>query len=368
MEFSVLRAALADQRDQWTSIWESLPAERRDVYFLPGYALASEADGRGEALCGVARENGAVWLHPFLKCPITPLDGPSEEPGLYDIQTAYGYGGPVVNEAGENADFLGNVWRRFSDWCADAGVVGEFCRFHPLLENHRWAANEMTVRGERKTVVMNLKTYPDAVWKDSHFSTHRNMIRRAEREGYTYHSKSGVSVEDIASFAPMYARSLDRLQARDETRFGNAYFKTLAGKMADKAWIGTVRMSERADAAVLVLQGTQSAHIHLIGYGGDGSSHGMSNCLYHGTALEAARRGLQSLHLGGGNTNDDKDSLYQFKSKLSPERRLFHVGTWCHNPDRYEQLGTKWEERNGPRPGGYFLFYRTEDSTEKPNP
>ena len=359
MEFSILRAALADQREQWRQLWGKLPSERRDVYFLPEYSLANADDGRGEALCATAYEDGAVWMYPFLKCPITPLDQAAGEDGLCDIQTAYGYGGPVVNEPGEGEAFLREAWRRLSDWCTDAGVVGEFCRFHPLLDNHRWAATGMTVREECKTVVIDLEKYPQAFWDDSFYRPHRKMIRRAEREGFLYAGLSKVTVEDLSWFFPMYTTTQEILETREETRFNKAYFETLFKEMADKLWIGVVQKSEKTVAAILVIEGDAFAHTHLMVYGGEGSAHGMSNCLYHGIALDAAERGFKALHLGGGNGNDETDSLFIFKSKLSLEHRMFRIGTRCYNSPRYEELGARWEERNGPRPDGYFLFYRT---------
>ena len=37
---------------------------------------------------------------------------------------------------------------------------------------------------------------------------------------------------------------------------------------------------------------------------------------------------------------------------------MFSIGTRCHDRALYDELGARWEERNGPRPENYFLFYR----------
>ena len=358
MTFSLLRAALSDDRKRWRQAWERLPDTRRDVYFGPEYHLASEAEGRGEAFCAVASRGDALWMYPFLKCPIDALDHAAKGQDLSDVQSAYGYGGPVVNRAGEDTGFLGDAWRRFADWCQEAGVVAEFCRFHPLLDNRRWTAAETRLRDDRETVVIDLETYPAGVWDDPFFRRHRNMVRRAERDGYTFHVLSPVTPEHLSWFAPMYAETQDAMEAGAETRFGAAYFETLVDGLGDKAWIGIVNKGAQTEAAVLVIEGARFAHCHLMGYGGDGPRSGLSNCLFHGTALESARRGLRLLHIGGGKTGDDDDPLFRFKAGLSPERRMFCIGTRCHNRERYDELGTRWEERNGPRPEDYFLFYR----------
>ncbi|MFQ5763871.1 MAG: GNAT family N-acetyltransferase [Rhodospirillales bacterium] len=297
-------------------------------------------------------------MYPFLKCPIDDSDHAREGHGLSDVQSAYGYGGPVVNGAGEDTGFLGDAWRRFAGWCAEAGVVAEFCRFHPLLDNHRWAAAETRLRDDRETVVIDLETYPAAVWDDPFFRRHRNMVRKSEREGYTFQVLSTVTPEHVSWFAPMYAETQDAMEAGAETRFGAAYFETLVDGLGGKAWIGVVDKGAQTEAAVLVIEGARFAHCHLMGYGGGGPRSGLSNCLFHGTALESARRGLRLLHVGGGKTGDGEDPLFRFKTGLSPERRMFRIGTRCHDRALYDELGALWERRNGPRPEDYFLFYR----------
>jgi hypothetical protein len=356
MNFKILKAGNIDDREIWKQGWAHLPPERRDVYYLPEYLLAYEVEGRGEACCALVERGDAVWIYPFLKCKIALAEELSGENILYDIQSPYGYGGPVVNEAGEDKTFLFAVWQVFSDWCVSAGIVGEFCRFHPLLDNNLWAPQDMQVLEDRKTVVIDLNHYPDAIWKDSFFRNHRHMVRKADREGYVFQRQD--TANEMEWFAEKYAYTQDLLNADSETRFREAYFKTLTSGLRDKAWLGIVKKENRILTAVLVLEGQLHAHSHLMVYLDEGPAKGMTNSLYHGVALEAAKSGLRSLHMGGGKTSSTEDALFRFKSSLSPARCIFYIGKRCHNMDAYQRLGAKWEELHGPRPSGYFLFYR----------
>ena len=356
MEFSILRACLNNDRKKWKSAWNCLPPERRDVYFLPEFLLANEAEGKGDGYCALAVDSDAIWLYPFLKCAIHPIGEKTKEVELYDLQSAYGYGGPAVNKEGEDKMFLREAWRCFSDWCKKERIVGEFCRFHPLVNNHHWVSTEMCVIEDRKTVLINLNTYPNKLWNDSYFRVQRHMIRRAEREGYEYHTLP--TLKQMSWFAPMYDQTQDLLQAGAETRFGEAYFEALVRGLGNQAWLGIVTKGADTVAAVLVLEGAQFAHSHLMAYGSRRASAGMANCLYHGVALEAAARGLSGLHMGGGKTKDDNDPLFRFKKSLGEERRTFYIGTRCHNSEIYELLGSQWEKEYGTRPEGHFLFYR----------
>jgi hypothetical protein len=349
MELSVYRAADPDERARWLAAWSELPPGRRDAYFLPGYAHA--AHRRGEALCAVARSGERLWLCAFLRAEI-----PGGE-GLCDVETPYGYGGPVVNDPGEDPTFLAGCWSAWSAWCRSAGVVAEFTRFHPLLENHRWADPGTRVLPNRTTVPLELDRYPVAVFEDAYFRRHRNMIRKAERDGCRFETKSAAG--EMAWFAELYARTQDRLGASEETRFGREYFEELASGLGERAWLGLVHTaSGELGAAVLVIQGETLAHCHLMGDRRVAGSGGVTNLVYHGIALEAARRGLRTLHMGGGRTADEDDSLFRFKVGLSPERATFRIGTRCHDPEAYERLARAWEARHGARPVGYFLFYR----------
>jgi len=355
MSFTLLRASIIEEYNTWTEAWNHLPADRRDVYFLPGYLLANEKVGRGEACCILVEVGEAMLLYPFLKCRINITGDIEQENQFYDIQSAYGYGGPVVNEEGSNKNFLAHVWQLFSDWCTSSNVIAEFCRFHPLVQNSLWAPKEMRIIEDRKTVAMDLNTYPEAIWNESYFRVQRNMVRRAEREGYSFEKKSAL--EEMSWFFPMYIGLQERLKAEKKTLFGREYFETLAEKLGEKLWLGVVTQEYEVIAAVLVLEGAQFAHSHLMGYGAKKANSGMTNYLYHEVALNASQRGLSVLHMGGGKTSDEKDPLFRFKESLGQERHVFNIGMRCHDSKMYEVLGKRWEEKNGLRPTGYFLFY-----------
>ena len=66
MSFTLLRASIIEEYNTWTEAWNHLPADRRDVYFLPGYLLANEKVGRGEACCILVEVGEAMLLYPFL--------------------------------------------------------------------------------------------------------------------------------------------------------------------------------------------------------------------------------------------------------------------------------------------------------------
>jgi hypothetical protein len=356
MNFAVLGASLDSDREKWRSFWDRLPQERRDVYFLPEYLLASERDGRGEAACAVAWSEEALWLYPFLIAPI-PGAFTSDGHPLCDLMSPYGYGGPVVSRSGEDTSFLRAAGTALSEWAAAQRIVAEFVRFHPLLENSRWAAAGTRVLVDRPTVPIDLAAYPEAWLHDPYYRVHRGMVRRAEREGFVFEVVSRP-LPAMGWFTTLYSDTQDALLASEETRFSRNYFESLVSDLGERAWLGIVTKDGLVAAAVFVLEGDANAHCHLMGYRRLTKTAGMTNLVYHGIALEAGRRGRSLLHMGGGRTAAEDDSLLKFKRSLSPASTLFTIGKRCHDEPTYDRLARDWEDRHGPRPPGYFLFYR----------
>jgi serine/alanine adding enzyme len=356
VNFTCLRASIEAEKEHWRRLWDVLPVHRRDAYFRPEYLLASEKAGLGRAMCAAAWKENAVWLYPFLLCT-TPPDLAVDLQPSFDVIGAYGYGGPVVNAAGEDNEFLSSVWSEFRLWARANHVVGEFVRFHPLLENSRWAPSEIRVIPDRQTVPIDLNLYPGDWANSSYYRVHRNMVRKSEREGFVFKICTEPAKE-LNWFVPLYDDTQGFLNAGVETRFSQAYFETLIIGLGDNAWLGIVQKTDAIAAAVLVLDGETTSHCHLMGYRRLPKTAGLTNLIYHGIAFEAARRGKSILHMGGGRTGDEKDSLFKFKKSLSPKRALFEIGMQCHDTKTYALLGQKWEQAYGPRPKNYFLFYR----------
>ena len=359
MKFSLLRAAVSQDRKQWIDAIEQLPIERQDIYFSPEYLLAYANSADIEACCAVYKNGGAILVYPFLKTAIQTIEEP-ETTNLQDIQSPYGYSGPVVNNLGEDPEFLREVWSLFSDWCSTERIVCEFIRFHPLLDNVRWASELTKTFEDRITIPIILEEYPKAVQGSPYFRKHRQMLNKAARTGYTFHTLPAQG--ELSWFVPLYLETQEFLKAGNDTRFRIDYFRSLTESFGPRAWLGIVKQSNKVMAAVLVLEGATYIHSHLMGYKRDVKTAGLTNLLYYGIAVEGALRGKTILHMGGGLTGDESDPLFRFKTSLSPEKSIFWMGTRCHDQPKYDELGRLWELKYGPRPGNYFQFYRLNNS------
>lgn len=344
INFRVLHLDNGEDEVEWKRIWALLPLEKQDVFFLPGYFQAYKNENRGEPFCAVAIENDSIWLYPFLKCRILIFDdGLGRE--CYDIRTPYGYGGPNASFPEDNIEFIKKVQDIFSQWCYEQNIVTEFCRFHPFINNSKLADSKMQVIRNRTTVAFDLKNYPTDVWVGTNYHNHRGMIRKANREGFTFHIENFQ--ERLTWFVEKYNETQRLLNAEEETFFSESYFQALISRLEDRVWLGVVRKNGQPVTAVVVLEGNFDAYLHLMAYFNEGPANGMVNFLYHEVALETAKRGLHRLQVGGGKTSNEDDSLFLFKARLSSLRHDFFIGKRVHNDQIYTELIVIYKSING---------------------
>jgi GNAT acetyltransferase-like protein len=323
-----------------------------DVYSSSRYHEACEANGDGTACAFIAQDGDAALFHPFLVRPIAPVAGVDVDEGLVDLESAYGYSGPLAS--GASAEFLGPAWAEFDTWCAAQRVVAEFIRFDPLQGNERFAPPDTEVARVRDSLVLDVSRPPAAIW-DGYSSRQRNMVRRAERAGLT--CRRVAFDEGIDAFVQLYDQTMRRVGAAPSYFFSRAYYDGLA-RLADRLWLFVVEVEGRVVAAALFLAGASTVHYHLSASDPHGRD-GATNLLLHTAAISAREAGFSTVHLGGGRTGDGEDSLFRFKRALTSAHVPVHVGRRIHDRSAYGELCDRWLAAAGEavRPN-YFLLYR----------
>lgn len=334
-----------DEAERWDRIVQAIPGW--DVYWLSGYARVWEANGDGQPVLAVLERGGARAAAVYL---VRPIPG---EPGLWDIATPYGYGGPLFTPgaAGLACELLDQVGR-----CAAAhGGVSEFIRFHPLAANHAGLnAPGLSVAQVSETVYLDLQRQP-------HFAHDfrpevRNRIRRAARAGVAVRLTPGP--EDVDVFLPLYTETMTRVGARPYYFFPAETFRLLCTGLSRHLLLAEAVHAGRTIAAALFLYNDRFLHYHLGGSATDALHLAPNNLLFAEAAEWGRRRGIRFLHLGGGVRPGD--SLMRFKSGFSPLRAPFFVGRRILDPDRYAALAAARAEQVRPaRPApDFFPAYR----------
>lgn len=285
-----------------------------DVYYRPDYAEISALLEGGEA---VSIENdGAVF----------PVVLRETREGVRDATNPYGYGGALAPDENSGRRFYVHYQR----WCEERGIVSSFVRFHPLLENHRYAEPLFSLEPVAGSVAWRLEG-------DLHagmHAHHRRAVRKAERSGLEISIR--VAPGDLDAFVSLYEVTMRRQGASGFHFFPEAYWRALAGR----EWLvlAEARASEETVAAILCLATPPWLHYHLGASAEAARSTGASHLLMYAAARWGQERGYELFHLGAG-VGGSGGPLLEWKRRFYPaELREQWIGKAVHDEKRYLAL------------------------------
>ncbi len=347
---------------RWRSLHALLPAP--DICFSPEYAQAIQdsADNATEAVCLAAlTEPSGFVIKPFVLrradgLPFMKLRGDSGP--LFDISNVYPFGGPLATPDTDPA-LLARFERAFAQWCAEIGVVAEFTVFHPLLENDRLEP-AAPIRTRKEVVWMDLTQDAEAI---------RREMAEDRRWGLSVARRAGVAIDTrspderaIAEFVPIYAETMDRVNATDRWRFPVGYYRSLAARLGgDGMTFFAATLDGVTVSLSLVLHDRETAYYHLTGWRRDTAHTHANDMLIYEMALWAKARGCKRLFLGGGVSADD--GVFRFKAGFSKRRAPLKTSERIYDEPRYRQLcelRDEWDREGGrpSPPSDFFPAYR----------
>lgn len=317
----------------WNKYLSKIPHEKQDVYYTAEYHKAYELNMEGKPQLFVYEHEGNIGIYPFLLNPVPDSDFDQ----YYDIQSVYGYSGPLTST--DDSEFCLRFENAFLDYGKEAKIIAEFVRFHPLLKNQCLFNHNIDVIPERETVVLDIREDLELLQKNQFSSNGRRDIRVAERKGLTV----AVSKES-ADFAEIYSKTMDRLEAREQLRFGRDYFSVITD-MPSSMFFDVLKDNQVIASAIIFIY-NDFCHYHLSGSDKVFSSYCPTNLMLWEAIKYAKQNDCKFFHFGGGRTSNPDDSLLRFKSNYSKERAMFYIGKRVHNADVYGALIKKWETRS----------------------
>lgn len=301
MGFSVLHP-IADT-DAWNAALACLPPDRIDIHFTPEYAAAQALLGVEPRLALYRFDKNYVVLQPF-GLRIVNIGGVH----AVDIANLYGYGGPVTNHGPVLYQWFDQAFRA---WCAERGVVSEFCALHPLLIGHqasllRGVIGPLQIR--KQVVVVDLTGDPKAGYKDRRLAG----IKAAERAGVVV----SVETNPFLGFIRLYRQTMARHHAAPRWHVGDEYLAALCriGQIFYASIDGEV------ESAALVLSLGTRAYYHFAGNAMARPKACANDMLLHTIAMWAKNRGMTTFHLGGGPTSAADDPVLHYKAGFGDGR------------------------------------------------
>ena len=324
--------------EAWSEVLRQFPDLTSDVYFWPEYIATHRFEPDAKATMFTYQHSGNIWVYPFLLQPIPSIGEHTLDGSWFDIQTPYGYGGPLSSS--NDSKFLSHAHKAFTDWCQASGVVAEFVRFHPLMENQRWASPQLERTYDRETLSIGLANLADGNLPFN--SAARNMLRRAQQTDIEL--IVCTPEYDIPKFIPLYARTMDLRSADVFYYFGEEYFRRLGHLVQHNGWLIAAVVDDAWAAAAIFLKGPRWMHYHLAASDPDKHFPGIMNQLLYTASEMGLQAGLQVMHLGGGRTTMQDDSLLKFKRSMATDSHSFYIGKRIHRPDVYASLRKLWQQ------------------------
>lgn len=329
--------------DEALHVFTCLPNSLRAPGLHPFYVVTDASCDTSLKPCFfVYREKEKVFYHAFNLGRVIETD-------YFDIQSPYGYGGPIANTSDES--FLQRAEASYINWCRDNNVLVEFVRFHPLLENWRFYGG--VVQKDRQTVWVDLSL--GDIWS-SYAVRVRTAVRKAHKHGLVVEWVTASNAKHSTNtFISLYHDFLWSINAQQEYYFCFEYFSNLLEW--ENSWLAVCRDPEGIAAVAVFLQEGFIMEYHLSASTQKGKKFAATNLILHEAALMARQLGCRALHLGGGTDSSLDNSLLFFKAGFSDLRADFNIGWRIYNPQAYEKFKLEYQQGRGLVPAK-VLFYR----------
>ena len=336
-DYEILTTSDAEKWNQYLSM---LPVEQQDVYFTPEYYKLYENNGDGIAYCFVFKDHNNLALYPFLMNRINDL-GYDLDDEYYDIQGAYGYNGVIASS--QDNEFISKFYKFFNFFAKKNNIICEFTRFHPLLNNVEFSKNFLSISYDRYTIALKLNVPYEEIFTKYYSGNNRNMLRKANKS--IMRIDIGNTSEYYKKFVNIYYETMDKVNAEREYYFSEQYFNSFNILLSDNSFVIMLFDGFEYIAGGLFLQYGIYTHYHLSGRSSLCSLNFASNIIIDSAVKYSQEKNCSFIHLGGGRTNNENDSLLKFKRNFSPYKYNFYIGKAIHNINIYNSIISQWKEK-----------------------
>ncbi|WP_431029544.1 peptidoglycan bridge formation glycyltransferase FemA/FemB family protein [Lysinibacillus sp. LZ02] len=323
-----------DEREKWDSIVKGF--KNYDVYYLANYTKAFKVHGDGEPTLFYYEDGNIKAINVVMKRDVADdqkFIGKILPNTFYDLTTPYGYGGFLVEgNIAENS--LKALDYEYSSFCEKEGIISEFVRFHPVLNNNEHAKNFYNVTNLGKTITLPL-TSSDEIWNNLSTNKKRWVKKNVEVGVKIYW---GRNPELFKQFKQMYDKTMEKNNAKDYYYFNEDFYKSVLHDMSYNSLIFYAVYEEQKVAMVLVIYGENNIHHHLSASVQEFQHLAPTNLLMYEVACWGSENGFNSFHMGGG-VGSNEDTLYKFKQGFNKKSNTnFSIGKKIFNVEKYKQL------------------------------
>jgi hypothetical protein len=326
---------------------------KKDVYFRKDY-INLYLNSSEEPFVFHYEEDDNWLFNISVKRPIIKVGNYPFEGNFYDLETAYGYGGICTNSWDEQ--FISKAITQYRNKCLSENIVAEFFRFHPFNVFPIVHSDIFDfLSKDRPTICIDLNQSYESIFKNFKSALRRN-IRKANKNNLVFKEMEKTG-ENIEAFRRIYYLTMNKNRAEKFYFFSNSYFRTLLKKDYTKLF-GVYYDNHLINAGIFLFS-HPFIYYHL--GASDPQYYGLNgNPFLFSEICRLFNFQYDILYMGGGNSPNPEDSLYQFKRKFSNNINYYYIAGMVYNQEKYNELIDLWKKHHPDDDRVYFLKYRLE--------
>lgn len=328
----ILNIYHVEDKAKWNQIVKSFA--NWDVYYLNEYARSFQLHGDGDPMLIEYQDENTRFCYVVMVSDIgrcSKFNNRLELGKFFDMETPYGYGGPLCDSESISSESQHQYYNEVNGFCFEKGIVSQFVRFHPLLENHNLLSEVIDTRELKDSIFIDTSSQ-EIIWSNLD-SKNRNMIRKAQKNGIIIRQ---MPVSEYKSFVDLYNETMIKDEADEYYFFDEKYFESQKD-LNENACIFYAYMNDQPVSGAIIYYNEKYMHYHLAGSNTRFRKFAPNNLLLYEAASWACEHGIKKMHLGGGIVADD--NLFGFKKQFNKNGRLpFVIGKTVFNQDVYDRL------------------------------
>ena len=332
---SITIRVLSPTDSDWQDLLDTIP---HDFYHLPGYLVIEAIRSNATPQAIIIKDDQKVFFLPYLIRDCTYILSNSQSGLIYDVVSPYGYPGILVNQVGQDPDFIRRCLSLTYNYWNERNICAAFIRLHPILNTYIdrsfFDDDKFVFCNQGDVVTCDLNKELKDIWYQIR-SSHRTKINRLTRAGFIV--KVGAVDEYLDVFIDIYQETMNRVNAADSYYFTRNYFETLSQLLGDRMKICVVEIDGKIVAASLVTELSGIVQYYLGGTKTEFLRQSPATIMFKHVIKWAKQRNNTLLNLGGG-LGGNHDSLYHFKAGFSDESHSFSTLKTIVNQEKYNQL------------------------------
>jgi hypothetical protein len=348
-----------DELDEWRSWFERLDSP--GPYHAPEYLSLLAGDFEYES------ERAEVFVHgtedtfvyyPYIRRSLNELPYTVEtidDVSTYsDIVSSWYYGGPILStdpDPDPDESLATAFASAFTEYCRDTGIIAEFVRFDPNIENHT-DFDVLDPEFNRQTVPIDLTQSKETIWKQ-YEDRNQRAIKQAKESALSIDREYNST--DVKQFHEIYSNAMEARDAAEHYRFTLDFFQCLLETPLFSLVIA--RYKDELVGGFIIAHDEKYSHHYLSASNPDYWDYRVNNLMYHEAVQYMHDTGREVFDFQGG-----RPGVFKFKKGFSPDRGEFYISKQIHMPDVYDAIVEAASAAGIDTESGYFPAYRIEQS------